>query len=494
LEVKEKNKCQQTNKEEPSILFKSVKASAKPLPTSKLPQTSSINEKVSPKAMNSVRTYETTKSNSLFRPIAKDYDFDYKILKDPTGKLYTNGDYNDFYNLTLDKFTKLNKLMRKRSDVLSATNINNILRLSSSSEVSTIGLVKNFRQTKNENYFFEIEDLTGSINVLIRKDSENQENNKLFNHIVYDQMMYVQGTYNPGDNRNSGIIFADYITKIDIPTDYQPNTANLPLSIALISDTHIGSKEFEEKLFKKFIAFLNGKAGNANYRERASKIKYLVINGDLIDGIGVYPNQENDLDITDIYKQYDKATEFIAQIPEHIKVFYTAGNHEPVRNAIPRPAVPKKYCEALFDLGVVCLGNPSYIQTHEVNTLIYHGESIHDMIMLIHEFNINKPTEVMKEFLISRHLAPIFGEKTQIAPLDKDWLVIDKIPDIFHTGHIHINGFDRYRHVSLINSGCFQAQTDFMKSFGITPTPGIVPIIELDSLTFFPLDIQKLYN
>ena len=116
------------------------------------------------------------------------------------------------------------------------------------------------------------------------------------------------------------------------------------------------------------------------------------------------------------------------------------------------------------------------------------------MNLLIHDFNINKPTETMKELLISRHLAPVFGEKTQIAPTDKDWLVIDKIPDIFHTGHIHINGYDRYRHVSLVNSGCFQAQTDFMKSFGIKPTPGIVPIIELDKLSFYPLDIKKMQN
>jgi DNA polymerase II small subunit len=458
---------------------------------------SQLNQSIEEKSYNakgSTRLYESTKSHSLYRPISKDYDADYKILKDPTGKLYTNGDYTDFYNLTLDKFTTLNKLMRKRSDVLSATNINNILRLSNSSEVSTIGLVKNFRETKNQNFFFEIEDLTGSINVLIRKDNDNQDNRKLFNHLVYDQMLYVQGTYNPGDNRGRGIIFADYITKIDIPTNYQPNMTDLPLSIALISDTHIGSKEFEEKLFKRFIAFINGKIGNSTARKAASKIKYLVINGDLVDGIGVYPNQELDLEISDIYKQYEKACEFLSEIPEYITIFYTAGNHEPVRNAIPRPAVPKKYSEKLIDLGVICLGNPSYIQTHEVTSLIYHGESIHDMNLFIHDFNINKPTEPMKELLISRHLAPVFGEKTQIAPTDKDWLIIDKIPDIFHTGHIHINGYDRYRHVSLVNSGCFQAQTDFMKSFGIKPTPGIVPIIELDKLSFYPLDIKKMQN
>ena len=169
-----------------------------------------------------------------------------------------------------------------------------------------------------------------------------------------------------------------------------------------------------------------------------------------------------------------------------------SGNHEPVRNAIPRPAVPKKYCEDLINLGIKCLGNPSLIKTHNVNTLVYHGESMHDMNRLIHDLDINKPIETMKEFLICRHLAPIFGGKTQIAPLKNDLLVLDKIPDIFHTGHMHINGMGKYRNVTLVNSGCFQAQTDFMRSFGITPTPGIVPIIELDSLNYFPLDFKKI--
>jgi DNA polymerase II small subunit len=222
----------------------------------------------------------------------------------------------------------------------------------------------------------------------------------------------------------------------------------------------------------------------------AGKVKYLVINGDLVDGIGVYPKQHKDLSISDIYQQYKRAAEILAEIPEYIKIFYTSGNHEPVRNAIPRPAVPKKYCEDLVNFGITCIGNPSMIETHNVKTLIYHGESMHDMNMLIHDLDINKPTEIMKELLICRHLAPVYGEKTQIAPTNKDWLLIEKIPDIFHTAHVHINGLGYHRNVSLVNSGCFQAQTDFMKSFGIVPTPGIVPIIELDTMKPFELDLK----
>jgi DNA polymerase II small subunit len=438
-----------------------------------------------------VKPFESTKSKLKFNPIAEDYVKNYKILTDPTGKLYTSGDYEDFYEYRKDKFIKLKSLMRKRSDTLSAININNILRLSTNADVSTIGLVSNIHHTKNQNIIFELEDLTGIVNVLIRKDLDIDGMNKSIERIVNDQIIYVQGNYNPGDKGTKGIIFANYFTKIDIPVDFQPKTSIEPLSIALISDTHIGSKEFEEPLLKRFIAFLNGKIGNKNLRKIAGKIKYIIINGDLVDGVGVYPNQQKDLIISDIYQQYEKAAELISKIPEYIQIFYISGNHEPVRNAIARPAVPKEYCEDLINLGVKCLGNPSMIETDNVKTLIYHGESMHDMNMLIHDLDINKPTEIMKELMICRHLAPIYGGKTQIAATNNDWLVIDNIPDIFHTGHIHINGLGYHRNVSLINSGCFQAQTDFMKSFGIKPTPGIVPIIELDTLKPYELDLKS---
>ncbi len=438
------------------------------------------------------KIYDSAKSTLHFKPLAKEFDYSYEILKDPTGKLFTSGDYDDFYDLTLDKYNKLRNLMRKRPEMKAATNISNIFRLSRNFEISTLGLVNDIYQSKNGNYIITLEDITGTINVLMRNVSENVDYIKTIERTVKDQLLYVDGVYNPGEQGKTGIIFANTISKIDIPTDYKPNISEEPVSAALISDLHIGSKEFEEKLFTKFLNFINGKINKKNYREIASKVKYIIINGDLVDGIGVYPNQQEDLTISDIFKQYNFAAELLSNIPEYIKIFYVAGNHEPVRNAIPRPAVPKKYSQELLNLGVKCLGNPSLIRTHNVNTLIYHGESMHDMNMIIHGLDNNNPVETMKELLICRHLAPVYGEKTQIAPVDNDWLVIDKIPDIFHTGHIHINGIGRYRNVSLINSGCFQAQTDFMRSFGISPTPGITPIIELDTLNVLPLDFKKI--
>jgi len=440
-----------------------------------------------------INPVESAKSTIGFNPVAKDYDFQFEILKDPTGKLYTNGDYKDFYDLTFDKFIRLRKLIRRRTEVHAADNINNILRLSNKVEVSAFGIVNKIQKTKNGNYLLTLEDLTGLINVLIKKGSENQDqiNIKIAERTLSDQMVYVEGTYNPGDNRRSSIIYGNFISKIDVPRDYEPNKSHDPLSVALISDIHIGSKEFESKLWTRFIDLLNGRIGNKIQKDYAGKIKYIIINGDLVDGIGIYPSQQSDLVISNIYQQFDKATEMLSELPEYIKIFFSSGNHEPVRNAIPRPAVPKKYSEGLINIGVTCIGNPSIVQTHGVNTLVFHGDSMLDMNMLIPGLENDKPVETMKEYLKCRHLAPIFGKRTQIAPTSKDWLTIDKIPDIFHTGHIHINGMGSYNKIMLVNSGCFQSQTDFMKSLGIHPTPGILSIIDLDTLKGTQLDLKS---
>lgn len=432
-----------------------------------------------------------SKSAFAYKPIAKEYEFKFDILKDPTGKLYTNGEYDDFYDLTLDKFNSLRSMLRKRPDVTSATNIKNIYRISHKVDVSIIGMINDIRTTKNGNYLLTVEDLSGSVAVLVKKNNEDMSIVKLIERTIEDQMIYVEGMYNPGKSNRKGLIFAKNVLKIDLPLDHQHNRSKDPISLALISDTHMGSKEFEEKLWRRFLKALNGQLGNKALRERIGKVKYLIINGDLVDGIGVYPDQKSDLLISDIFKQYKYASELLSEIPEYIQIFYCSGNHEPVRNAIPRPAVPKKYCNELLDIGIKCVGNPSYIKTHEVTTLVFHGDSMLDMNMLIPGLENDKAVETMKEMLIARHMAPIYGKKTQLAPVKKDWLVIDKIPDIFHTGHLHINGYGQYKNVVLVNSGCFQSQTDFMRSMGIHPTPGLVPIIELDSFQYQELNLNN---
>lgn len=441
--------------------------------------------------IDKIKINQISSSIKRYCPLAKEYNANYEILKDPTGKMHTSGSYEDFMELFKDRFYSFKKLMRKRENISAANNIANILRLNQVGEVKVIGLIISIKTTSSDNKMIQIEDLTGRINLLVKNDSINYELFQKTNYLVNDIMIYVEGFYRPGENNRPGIIFVRNLTEIDIPVSFNPAYSDTPLSIALISDLHIGSKKFIPKLWKRFIKFLNGEFGNQKTRDFAGKIKYIMIAGDLIDGIGIYPNQKENLEISDIYKQYEKAAELLREIPSYIKIFYSPGSHEPVHKALPQPAVPKKYINGLFDLGVICVGDPVLIQTEGVKTLSFHGDSLIDLNMSIPGLSHEQPTKSMKEILRFRHLAPSYGGKNLIAPMRKDWLVIDTIPDIFHTGHIHISGFGNYRNILLVNSGCFQNKTKYMESFGINPTPGRIGIVELDKRKITEINLNS---
>mgnify|MGYP001177813824 FL=1 len=69
-------------------------------------------------------------------------------------------------------------------------------------------------------------------------------------------------------------------------------------------------------------------------------------------------------------------------------------------------------------------------------------------------------------------------------------MVIDDIPDIFHSGHVHFVGLDMYKGVLIVNSGAWQRQTDFQESVGITPTPGMAIIVNLQTMKVYQKDFR----
>jgi DNA polymerase II small subunit len=93
----------------------------------------------------------------------------------------------------------------------------------------------------------------------------------------------------------------------------------------------------------------------------------------------------------------------------------------------------------------------------------------------------DEPHRAMYELLRKRHVAPQYGGKNRLAPEERDYLVMDEVPDVFHTGHVHKLGYGKYHNVLAINSGCWQAQTAFQKSVNIDPDVGYAPILRLDT-------------
>lgn len=417
--------------------------------------------------------------------IFSEIESDIQIIEDPTKEISSKGKIDDFIQYFNNRYSRMVKILRRRYDARDSIPINDVINMRKNSKVKIIGIISEKRE-RGEKIFFQIEDKESCITVLVTKSNDYNLYQKA-RTILHDEIICVQGT-----KVNENLVFANEIIFPDIP-DRKPNKSYEHVYAALISDIHFGSKYFLNDAFDRFILFLNGKIGNKKQREISRKLKYLVICGDIVDGIGIYPNQEQELSTDDIYKQYLEASKYFSKISDKIEIIIIPGNHDATRQALPQPAILSKYAEPIFESRkVVSLGNPSRISLHGVEFLLYHGRSLDDIIGLIPNIlyrNLEKSiTKAMKHLLIARHLSPIYGQRTPIAPEPKDFMVIDKPPDILHAGHVHVFGHETYRGTLLINSGTWQAQTDFQKRVGLSPTPGVVPIVDLLNLTVSSFD------
>lgn len=392
-------------------------------------------------------------------------EFNFEIIQDTSKKSYTSGDIKDMISYFKSRYEKIKGILSKRRELKGSLSINDIFQ--TKDEVKIIGMVKDFRTTKNGHKILEIEDDSGEISVLVHND-----NHKLFEKsetIVRDEVVGIIGV------RKGNLFISSEIVHPGVPRiEEKP----MDFSAVFISDVHIGSLNFLEDVFEKFVKWINCEFGTPEQIEIAKDVKYLLVAGDIVDGIGVYPNQDEDLNIKDITSQYEEAARLFGKIRPDIKIIFAPGNHDASRLAEPQPAVPEEYAEALYKLkNAEFVSSPAIVSLEGIKTLIYHGNSFLDLTMSIKGLSQERSDIIMKELLEKRHLAPIYGERTPLASEIEDYLVMEDIPHIFHTGHVHINSYKNYKGVHMINSGTFQSQTDFMKRLNIVPTCGEVPVI-----------------
>jgi DNA polymerase II small subunit len=395
--------------------------------------------------------------------------FDFHVIQDTSKKSYTNGEIKDFFTYFNSRYHKLKDILDKRGDLKDHRPINKIRK--SEDVIKIIGMVNDVNNTKNNHKIIELEDETGSINVLV-----HNENHQLFERaekVVKDEIIGIIGS------KKGSLVIASDLVHPGVPRiDEKP----MDFSAVFISDVHIGSSTFLGDAFNRFINWINGDFGDANQQEIANNVKYLVIAGDLVDGIGIYPHQEKELTIKDIYGQYEEAARLLGQIRTDIKIIIAPGNHDASRLAEPQPAISQSYAESLYELkNAEFVSNPGIVSLDGINTLIYHGRSFDDMAMSIKGFSHQQSDLIMKELMEKRHLAPIYGERTPLASEYEDHMVIEEIPDVFHTGHVHINAYKKHKGVHMINSGTFQSQTEFQKIYNIMPTCAEVPVLHQGS-------------
>ena len=399
----------------------------------------------------------------------------FKVLKDTSNKSYTSGEIGNLIEYFQNRYKKLSGILEKRPELRTWQKINEITE--NQTDLNLIVMITDIRSTKNGHYLIEVEDDTGSMPILVSKD--NDELIRAARNLMRDEVIGVIAQKRAGQSENQLAICQNLIDP-DVP---RKNRKEVDFGTVFTSDIHIGSSTFLEDAFVRFTKWLNGDFGSEEQREMANNVKYMIIGGDIVDGIGVYPNQDKELAIKDITAQYDEAARLVGDIRSDIKIIITPGNHDASRVAEPQPAVPEKYAKSLYKLNnVEFLSNPSTVSLDGLEVLIYHGRGIDDMVMGSNDFSHERNDLVMKEFLRKRHLAPLYGERTPLASELEDHLVIDSVPDVLHTGHVHINTYSNYKGIHCINSGTFQTQTEFQKIYNIMPTPAEVPIIDVGGI------------
>jgi len=408
-------------------------------------------------------------------PFAAEIESEIAVLKDPSKNVGFGGSIQEFTLHFRDRFTKLREILQRRSDARDAGTISRALSAQLNEKVKLIAMIMEKRERGNR-LFLTIDDLEDTAQVLIQTDRDRQLY-EMAMRAPLDQVVCIEAV-----KGRANLLVAERITLPDIP-ERKPRGAQEEVYAVLLSDIHVGSKKFLEDAFNRVILWLNGKMGTDQQAYVARRTKYVIVAGDLVDGIGVYPRQEDELNIRDIYEQYRFAAKFIEQIPDYVDVILIPGDHDATRQALPQSAILKEFAEPVYEARkVTALGNPCEVELHKVRFLLHHGRSLVDLLTSAPGMNFDKPEKAMELQLRCRHLSPEYGNRTSIAPCRADYLVIEDPPDVFHSGHIHVFGHENYRGTLVVNSGAWQAQTEYQQRLGLEPTPGLLSVVNLKTL------------
>lgn len=416
---------------------------------------------------------------------ARDVSAEVEVLVDATDIEPPAGELRDFVRYFNDRYDQLGRLLRRRREVANAVPLSRAH--AGGQEVALVGLVDEVgKSNKSGHRFLTLEDSTGSAEVLVHANRTDLV--ALADSLLTDEVIGVVAK----PSKDGTLLIADAIIRPEMPmrADNRP-PLDVPVHAAFLGDIHIGSKTFLPGPFRRMVRWLHGEDGEARERALARSIKYLVLPGDVVDGVGVYPGQEETLDIPDVLEQYRQLARELEGLPDHIHAVVLPGNHDAARPTEPQPAFNKEIRGFFEAKDTTFVSNPSTFALHGRRILAYHGFSMIDFATHVPGLSLERPCDIMKQMLQCRHVAPAYGGKTPVAPDARDRLVISLEPDVFATGHVHVVGAETYRGVSLVNGGTWQSQTDYQKMHNLVPTPAIMPVLNLSTLKATKVDFSN---
>jgi DNA polymerase II small subunit len=204
---------------------------------------------------------------------------DVEILEDASLEVQPTG-VEGFSQLFKSRYEKIVKILAERPEGRQLTKISRLNQ--EKGNVKVAGLVYS-KKTAGNGLEFTIDDDTGSVSLL----ALSSEAKKGAGEIALDQCIMVDA-----DIIDRKLI-AKNIIQPDIPRRVSSTSKKTAYAVFL-SDLHIGSNKFMDSAFNRFLEWLAGGDGSQSEEDEEiiQRLKYVVIGGDIVDGVGVFPNQE----------------------------------------------------------------------------------------------------------------------------------------------------------------------------------------------------------
>jgi DNA polymerase II small subunit len=206
-----------------------------------------------------------------------------------------------------------------------------------------------------------------------------------------------------------GIVVSNIIWP-DIPLKRDVTQAKEDVFCLFISDLHMDSEKFNHESYKKFLSWLN-------------QVKY--------DNFYIFV-------LGGVSSKISDMKDFFSKLPEKSERIFLRGEDDP------------EFSDMLN------ITDPSLIKIDNITLLLSHGGFLEKYSKIWPNL---QPEKIMLNLLKKRHIDPVFDSCTKI--FDQDYFVLDTVPDIFASGHLHSPGILNYKSTTIISNGSFLTQPIF---------------------------------
>lgn len=215
------------------------------------------------------------------------------------------------------------------------------------------------------------------------------------------------------------------------------------IKFGLVSDTHFGSKYQQVTLLKTAYDIMDGEG-----------VEFAIHCGDITDGYKVYGERHiRELFIHDADAQRDYAIEHYPR--KSFKTYITGGNHDGSFKKTAGYNIVRGIC-------------------NEREDLIYRGMLSSQYLIKEQVFNVMHPSgglSYARSYRPQKLAEDIMQHAVEFARSTKD---VSKLPSVLAIGHYHVEVNFYYMGMRVFAVPCFQDQTPYLKTKGLTPIVGFI--------------------